>query len=449
MVDAVGKAVGSSHSLLICPILTLQVTGPVPVASYMRMCLTADVGGYYTGALPSSRDPFGRSGDFVTSPEISQVFGEMVGLWLVSECFSQPKTDEIYVMEVGPGRGTLMDDVLRTMKKWPLISQVSHVYMVEASPELRQTQKNLLCGPDTPLIHDKAAGTWSAPWKHSAHVTIVWSETLQSVPKISTAMPLIIAHEFFDALPIHIFESVAVANEPGQHWRELMVSPTPPDSTHDSLRTPRAERAGAVPDFQLHRATAPTQFSRHLPEMSGRYKSIKQIPNAVIEVCPEADRYAADFAERIGGGRKFVKGVPSGAALIIDYGPADSVPVNSLRGIKGHQRVSPFSEAGLVDVSADVDFEAVADAALESSAGVEVHGPVQQGDFLSMMGMRERSERVAAKVDTKTGDLIEAASRRLMDKGPTGMGKVYKVMAILPWNHGQRIPVGFGGDVQV
>lgn len=139
---------------------------------------------------------------------------------------------------------------------------------------------------------------------------------------------------------------------------------------------------------------------------------------------------------------------------MLDYGPGDgSVPVNSLRGISRHRRVSPFAEPGRTDLSADVDFGAVAEAALTASDGVEVHGPVEQGVFLEAMGIRERAEvlvkalRERGPEGVKAADEVERAWKRLVSRAPDGMGKTYKVLAILPENDGRRRPVGFGGDV--
>ena len=166
-----------------------------------------------------------------------------------------------------------------------------------------------------------------------------------------------------------------------------------------------------------------------------------------MEICPDASLYATDFATRIGGSPQHPKHKPSGAALILDYGPGDgTVPVNSLRGISRHRRVSPFAEPGLTDLSADVDFAAVAEAALRASEGVEVHGPVEQAAFLEGMGIRERAEMLV-KAEAKPDD-VERAWKRLVGRGPDGMGKTYKALAILPENDGKRRPVGFGGDVR-
>ncbi|KAK2002169.1 hypothetical protein LX36DRAFT_652537 [Colletotrichum falcatum] len=452
----------------------ISMTGPVPVASYMRMCLTGDVDGYYTGLAEQNRDQFGLKGDFVTSPEISQIFGELIGVWFVAEWLSQGKPEQgVELIEVGPGRGTLMDDMLRTIQNFKgMAHSIDAIYMVEASPQLREAQKNLLCGPDAPM-------TESEDGYHSVckymNLPIVWTETIKSIPQNPKKMPFIVAHEFFDALPIHIFQAVAVPPSPPKkpvpsapiptepstppklrkpvvEWREMLVSPTPPDATHATMKIPKSEQGDPIPDFQMTLSPGPTRHSQYLPETSSRYHRLKaSVPDAVAEICPDALSYASHFASRIGGSKRHPKFPPTGAALILDYGTSVTVPINSLRGIRRHRRVSPFSEPGLVDLSADVDFTAIAEAATLASKGVEVHGPIDQGAFLRLMGIEKRAHVLIKKAEAK-GELEKAedvrrAWSRLVDIGPGGMGKVYKVMAILPENEGRRRPVGFGGDV--
>lgn len=237
-----------------------------------------------------------------------------------------------------------------------------------------------------------------------------------------------------------------------------------------------------------------------MPEQSPRYKNLKSMDHALIEISPESQTYAADFAVRIGGGHlptakheelrpnarpvsqrrpteNIQKEQASGAALLLDYGPPNTIPTNSLRGIKAHQRVSPFSEPGRVDISADVDFLALAEAAINASLGVEVHGPVSQATFLNAMGIQERAAQLVKQaVDRERGGLVEPQAdprhgearrkedltetvkrietgwKRLVDVSPQGMGKLYQVMAIVPHRPGKqgdkiRRPVGFGGDI--
>lgn len=152
-----------------------------------------------------------------------------------------------------------------------------------------------------------------------------------------------------------------------------------------------------------------------------------------------------------------IKPHPSGAALILDYGPQSTVPTSTLRGIRSHALCSPFIFPGLVDLSADVDFTSLADAALGASEGVEVHGPVEQGDWLLQMGARERAEMICKELDRTGGDegatkemakkRIRGSVERLMSKVPgKGMGGMYKVLAIVPERGGRR-PMGFGGGL--
>ncbi|OBT85000.1 hypothetical protein VE02_04980 [Pseudogymnoascus sp. 03VT05] len=449
----------------------ITATGPVPLASFMRMCLTADLGGYYM-SKQEGRDPFGQKGDFVTSPEISQVFGELIGIWFVAEWMAQGKKGAgVELVEIGPGRGTLMDDMLRTIQNFkPMVSAIEAVYMVEASPALRETQREVLCG-DNPM-EDHEIGFRSI--SKYANIPIIWTENIRFVPSSPSKSPFIIAHEFFDALPIHAFQSVAPSVVPqtkietptGVHdlapevakssaakepqWRELVVSPAPPNSTHEDLGTPKSERdLYPPPEFELTLSKASTPHSLYLPEISDRYKALRKSPDSLIEISPESHAYMEQIAKRIGGSAAEPKAEPSGAALILDYGPADTIPVNSLRGIKGHQRVSPLSSPGLVDLSADVDFMALAETALKGSLGVEVYGPVEQGFFLLGMGIKERAEMLLEgnNLDEGKKQRIDGAWKRLIDRGPSGMGKVYKAMAVVPETGGKRPPVGFGGGI--
>lgn len=472
----------------------------------MRQCLTSDLGGYYTSSS-TEKDQFGAKGDFVTSPEISQVFGELIGIWVVAEWIAQgKKSDGVYLMEIGPGRGTLMDDMLRTLRYFPDMAKATEaIYMVEASSNLREAQHKLLCG-DNKLEETKMG--WQSVSKYSPDLKIIWTEDIRFVPKEASKTPFIVAHEFFDALPIHIFQSVPPAPQNEQtdntiqtptgpiqaprrlpqasqehQWRELMVSPKAPHRLKEG-----------EPEFEMSMAKAATPHSMYLPETSNRYKALKATTDATIEISPESQAYARDFAERLGGsnpvqpgsqkpqptqvpGRPvssapaqepFTKHEPSGAALIIDYGPASQIPANSLRGIRAHKLISPFDSAGITDLSADVDFLALAEAAINGSPGVEVHGPVDQARFLGAMGIQERvAQLVKQAVDkerggstgqdkselTETVKRIEGGWKRLVDTSPEGMGKLYQVMAILPYKPvkqgvARRKPVGFGGDVR-
>ena len=459
----------------------------------MRQCLTFPDGGYYTSSRPNSTkdgtsDPFGTKGDFITSPEISQIFGELVGLWFMTEWMAQGRPQNgVQLVELGPGRGTLMSDVLRTTSQFKTFNTaIEEVWLVEAGEALREKQRDSLCGDGSPMIEkDEDGKRWWQAKSRFGDTTVKWVEDIVMLPQQKQgSMPFIVAHEFFDALPIHAFESVAPAAEPEKtqlldkdgapmvrptraskehQWRELLVTATKKSlALLDEAPTGAGSTASkeAKPDFRLTIAHASTPTSLILPERP-RYRPLKASPGSRIEISPESARYVGAIADLIGkhhpsGTDCRKKETPAGAALVIDYGPADTVPVNSLRGIRSHKVVSPFVYPGQADLSADVDFTALADAALVASADVEVHGPVEQGTWLSQLGIQERAQRLLksmAKNEDWAGENerkkkeFDMGWRRLVEAGPRGMGKSYKVMAILPEGGGKRRPVGFGGGV--
>ena len=445
----------------------------------MRQCLTSPDGGYYTSTTNStetSKDQFGARGDFITSPEISQIFGELVGIWFMTEWMGQGRPKEgVQFVELGPGRGTLMSDILRTISQFKAFAgAVDEVWMIEAGQALREKQKKTLCGEGTEMIekHDGDGRSWWEAKSSYGNTVIKWVEDIVLLPpSTKPKTPFVIAHEFFDALPIHAFESVAPAPEENRQpqlldkdgrpmvrqssssrtpqWRELLVAPTKrkiplpgsrPSSNND-------------PDFHLVLGKASTPTSLVLPERA-RYRQLKSQPGARVEISPDSARYISAISQLIGPSSSDSK--PAGAGLIIDYGPDSTVPINSLRGIRSHKIVSPFTTPGEADLSADVDFTALADHALEASQGVEVHGPVEQGAWLSQLGIQERADRLMKTLSSRADwagenevkkKQFESGWRRLVEGGPRGMGKAYKVMAILPEAGGKRRPVGFGGGV--
>jgi NADH dehydrogenase [ubiquinone] 1 alpha subcomplex assembly factor 7 len=345
---------------------------------------------------------------------------------------------------------------------------------------------------------EKTPSGWQSLSKKYFEVPVVWVQDVSLLPgsenSESLSTPFIIAHEFFDALPIHAFESVppaaasvsttatelldvggtpiarssSASKEP--QWREYLVAPT----KKPTITTTTASEVAAEPnpDFQLILAKASTPTSLILPETSPRYRRLKSQPGSSIEVSPESYRYVQDFARRIGGDKssptptstsvgqqigvtsgnthrtKAARPQASGAALIIDYGPSSTVPVNTLRDIRAHRRVSPFVSPGEVDISADVDFTALAEAAIDASEGIEVYGPVEQGAWLTQMGIKERAQQLftAVKDEAKKKEM-ELGWKRLIEGGPAGMGGIYKALAIVPESGGRRRPVGFGGNV--
>lgn len=405
----------------------IKTTGPIPLSAYMRQCLTHPEFGYYT-----TRNPLDATGgDFITSPEISSVFGEMIGIWLYSVWSSQGSPQSIRIVEFGPGKGTLMHDVVVVFNKFVQKSKVPvdiEVVLVEASHILRKEQWLLLCNESTPYKttqdgFNKSVSKWGNK--------VTWVDTEKDILEAPNTANYVLAHEFFDALPIKSFTKT----EHG--WREHVVEHTPSViNTQPKLEGASTGEENVAEDLktEFHLTLSPKETpSSSIPTLSPRYRDLPE--GLRIEVCADAEFYLSYICKLV---NDYNKG--AGAALIIDYGPANEIPSNSLRGIYKHKFVSPFYKPGEVDLSIDVDFENLK---LLASPQVDVYGPTEQGDWLHEIGVGYRFDQLIKKANLMANkELIYESYLRLTSKDEKGMGKIYKFMGLLP-KHSQR-PVGFG-----
>ncbi len=327
--------------------------GHVTVAEFMELAL----GAYY-----ADRDPLGLRGDFITAPEVSQMFGEMIGLWCVDLWSRMGKPSPFILAELGPGRGTLMADALRAARVAPGFLAAAQVHLVEINATLIAAQKAALQG--------------FAPQ---------WHTTFDQLPP---GPMLLVANEFWDALPIHQF----VMTDSG--WKERVLIAKPDGCFAFGEADPGAEHALLRPE--------------HAAATLGD----------VAEVSPAGLRLAAAL------GRRFARS--EGAALIIDYGPMQSGLGDSLQALQQHHHHDPLIEPGSADLTAHVDFAALAAAACE--AGAAAHGPATQSEFLQTLGIVLRAETLKAKGDDALRGEIDAALDRLI--GALGMGSLFKVLAL-------------------
>jgi NADH dehydrogenase [ubiquinone] 1 alpha subcomplex assembly factor 7 len=333
--------------------------GPLSVAEYMELALAHPQHGYYR-----TRDPLGRQGDFITAPEISQIFGELIGLWCADTWERMGRPDPVLLVELGPGRGTLIADALRAAEVRPAFRRACRIHLVEMSPVLRAAQKTTL--GDTPSWHETP-------------------ETLPEGPPL-----LVIANEFFDALPAHQF----LRTEKG--WRERVVRL---DASGDGLSFGLAER--------------PTKAQVLIPSR------LDEAPVGTHwEVSPTALVIAGQLARRIAH--------HGGAALAIDYGHVLGGTGETLQAVRGHQRHEPLAEPGTADLTTHVDFAALADAA--ATAGAVCHGPVTQRAFLRALGLELRAAALVKAASPAQAPLVESGARRLIEPG--GMGTLFKALAI-------------------
>ncbi len=315
----------------------------------------------------ATRDPFGPVGDFVTAPEISQMFGELVGAWLADLWVRAGRPVGTVYVELGPGRGTLAADALRVMGKAGLAPPV---HLIETSPVLRAAQRERV-------------------------PRAIWHDAITTLP--ADAPLLIVANEFFDALPVRQFVATSFG------WRERIVTldhgafvPVPGDEPCDA----------AIP-ADLRHARA----------------------GSIVETCPDGLAIATELAGRLSR--------QGGAALIVDYGYSGYAAGDTLQAVHAHAYADPFVRPGEQDLTAHVDFDALAGAA----RGMRVHGPVGQGGWLEALGIVGRAAALGAAAPERAAE-IDTARRRLTDDDR--MGELFKVLALAAprWPE----PAGFERD---
>jgi len=276
--------------------------GPLPVSEFMAAALGDPEDGYYM-----RREPIGAEGDFITAPEVSQMFGELIGLWCAAVWQSMGAPNPVRWVELGPGRGTLAADALRAVSKTvPAFAAAADIHLVEASPVLRDHQRVALPAGTTPT----------------------WHETFESVPD---GPILLVATEFFDALPVRQY----VKAEDG--WRERRI-----DLAEGGQSFVFVDRPCPPP------ALAPVLASTH--------------EGAVVEICEAGVAIAGAVGRRVAQ--------DGGAALTIDYGHARSAPGDTLQAVRRHAFAHVLDRPGETDLTTHVDFEALGNAATAAGANV-------------------------------------------------------------------------------
>ena len=335
--------------------------GPMSISTFMTLCLYDPEHGYYP-----QRDPLGVTGDFVTAPEISQMFGELIGLWAVEVWREMGSPEPIQIIELGPGRGTMMHDMLRAANVIADFRKTLQVHLVETSPLLRERQQQ----------------TFS-----KLEVAVSWHDALAEIPE---GPSIIVANEFFDALPVN----QTVKQSDGWHERVVGVN------DDDNL----AFGIGPAP-LKFFEQTVPPQV--RMAEVGSIYE------------------WRAD-AQVLEIGRRVVRG--GGGALIIDYGHLDSMVGDTFQALRGQRKASPLAAPGNADVTAHVDFQALAAAA--ESIGARIHGPIEQAMLLRRLGIEQRATNLKKVAPPDKAQAVDIAFGRLTAGGSVGMGNMFKAIGL-------------------
>lgn len=338
----------------------IAALGPIPVSEYMSLCLFDPRDGYYT-----TREPFGAQGDFITAPEISQMFGELIGVWLYEAWRTLGRPMPVTVAEIGPGRGTLMKDMLRTLARLDqaFVGQADFA-MVETSPRLTDVQKETLA---------------------QAPATPIWHKTIDTLPR---APLLIVGNELFDAIPIRQFVRTA------KGWNERMVGLDDNDRLCFFAGAASLDRSLLPPDA----GDAPV--------------------GSIVELSPARSALMTNICERIAGN--------GGVGMFLDYGFLRPGVGDTLQALRKHRHEDVLASPGEADLTSHVDFAALAEAA--RAHGLETR-TATQGSFLLDLGLLERAGQLGARGSEALREKLYGEVERLAGPQAMGeLFKVLAVM---------------------
>lgn len=341
---------------------SIEANGPMPVSEYMSLCLSHPEHGYYM-----TRDPFGVKGDFTTAPEISQMFGEMIGIWVLDSWMKMGSPNLFHLVECGPGRGTLMKDLLRATKNNAEFSKAVQIHLMEISPILKKQQYDTLSSD-----------------------TINWHSDLKTIPQ--NAPVIFIGNEFLDALPIDQYQFTDA------QWHKKYIDLNKNGSFCFTYKTYSGDT-----DSPILRSLLP-------PEEGD-----------ILEVSKAQTDMMHDFIKII---QK-----QGGACLFIDYGYTLPSFKDTLQAIMHHNYVEILDEPGEADLTAHINFTDLATILL--SENMTLYGPVAQKEFLTALGIEVRADQLRQVSSGRQSENIQLALTRLIgDKTQLNqMGDLFKVMA--------------------
>lgn len=360
----------------------IKDNGPMNIAAYMSWCLLDPTQGYYP-----TRDPLGVDGDFITAPEISQMFGEVLGLWLINAWRSMGRPKTIQLVEYGPGRGVMMSDILRSARLDKDFFAAIRLNLIETSSALEAKQAKQLGNSGVP---------------------VTWRSRLEDVPDGPT---LVIGNEFLDCLPIRQFiMKDRFKGADGWHERHIDIHPQNPEKLIYSI------------------ANAPISHADQalLPQGLEGYKN-----DELLEASPGLAQIVDTLKTR-------VEAYP-GAALFIDYGPDETEFGDTFQALKKHKKVYPLDEPGHADLTARVNFSHLKD--LAETAELGVYGPCPQGQFLSRLGIELRAVTLSRSAPNSK-EKIARQLHRLTDTDE--MGSLFKAIALQ--SKSIPAPLGFAGQ---